>query len=398
MRIGIDASTWSNKRGFGRLTRELLKALITLDYENNYLLFVDRNTALTNDLSDDATVIVAPTHVSPMEAASASGRRSLRDLFTMTQTVWKHELDLFFYPAVYSYYPIFNRAKVIVTIPDMTPERYPSEVFPEKKLRLFWKLKQYLAIQQAHLILTISEYSKQDILTFCKVPESRVSVVSCAPNTDFTSLPHDSKMVQALHRYELDSSTRFLLYVGGISPHKNLRLLVAVYQQLTSDPMFSDVKLLLVGDYRHDSFYSDYPTLQALVNKLRLENKVVFTGYIEDKDLAYLYNAASLLVFPSLQEGFGLPAVEAMVCGCPVAASNLGSLPEVLGDAGCFFDPYNKEEMLGVIKKVLSDNDLRESMKSKGLDRAKQFSWEKAARDLLSIFHNVVDGNQRQRC
>jgi len=390
MRIGVDACCWTNKRGFGRFTRDLLKALIALDNENDYVFFVDNHTAIANDLPDGINVVVAPTRVSPLDAASASGRRSLGDMWAITSKVRRDNLHLFFFPAIYSYYPILNRTKIMVTIHDMTPERYPQAVFPNKKLRFFWKLKEFLAIRQAHRILTVSEYSKREILKFSNVSESRISVISEAPNSVFKRLPHDAEMIRTLQLFQIDPSERFLIYVGGISPHKNLRTLVEAYFQLTYDPLFFDVKLVLVGDYQHDSFYSDHPTLQLLINKHQLEKKVIFTGFVEDKDLAYLYNAASLLVFPSLQEGFGLPAVEAMACGTPVAASNAGSLPEILGDVGKFFNPHSPEQMVDLIKIILSDDNMREQMSRRGLIRAKQFSWDRAASDLLSIFHDLV--------
>jgi glycosyltransferase involved in cell wall biosynthesis len=393
MRIGVDACCWSNKRGFGRFTRELLKSLVTIDNENDYLFFADKDTASANGFPDGVKIVEASTKISPIKAASAYGRRSFRDLWAMSREVLRYKLDLFFFPAVYSYYPIINSTKIIVTIHDMTTERYPKEIFPNKKLMLFWKLKQYLAVRQAHLILAVSQYSKEEITKFCGVPESHVSVVSEAANSTFRVLPPDAQMAPVLRRYGLNPSKRFLLYVGGISPHKNLKTLVEAYFELMKNPLFSDVKLVLVGDYKTDSFHSDYPALQQLVNDLQLDRKVIFTGYIEDSDLAYLYNAASLLVFPSLQEGFGLPALEAMACGTPVAASNAGSLPEILGDAGCLFDPLSQEEMLGVIRRVLSAYDLRREMSFKGLERARQFSWNKSAEDLLTIFDNLVNGS-----
>jgi glycosyltransferase involved in cell wall biosynthesis len=370
----------------------LLKALIVIDNENDYRFFVDKDTALENVFPEGVNLVVVPTSVSPTQAASDSGRRSFRDLWAMTREVRRHDLDLFFFPAVYSYYPILNRTTIIITIHDMIPELHPEAVFPNRKLRLFWRMKRRLAIRQANLILTVSDNSKREIVNLCNVAESKVNVISEAANSAFRVLPQDSDMSTMLKHFDLDTEDRFLLYVGGISPHKNLRLLVNVYSELLEDPGYSDMKLVLVGDYKGDSFYSDYSVLTNQINKLNIENKVIFTGYVEDKDLAYLYNAASLLVFPSLQEGFGLPAVEAMVCGCPVAASNLGSLPEIVSDAGLLFDPYSKEEVLAVIKQVLSDDDLRNEMRLRGLERAKQFSWEKAAKDLLTIFDNLVNG------
>lgn len=390
MRIGVDACCWSNKRGFGRFTRELLKSLAAVDNENDYVFFVDKHRVPANGLPDDVKVVAAATKISPIKAASASGRRSFIDLWAMSREVSKYNLDLFFFPAVYSYFPIINHTKIIVTIHDMTPERFPKQVFPNKRLMYFWKLKQHLALRQADLILTVSEYAKQEILRFFNMPESQIGVISEGPNHVFTPLTDNAEIIDVLHRYQLHPSDRYLLYVGGISPHKNLKALVQAYFELTQTSSCSDLKLVLAGDYKHDSFYSDYSTLLELITRLQLGEKIIFTGYIGDKDLAAFYNAATLLVFPSLQEGFGLPAVEAMACGTPVAASKAGSLPEIIGEAGRFFDPYNQAEIFRVIKDILSDDETRAEMSRCGLMRAKLFSWDRAAKDLLSIFKNVM--------
>ena len=390
MRIGVDGCCWANKRGYGRFTRELLTAFLAIDDKNNYWFFIDKETASTNKFPEGMKIIVASTLVSPLKAASASGRRSLRDVWNMSQMVMKHDLDLFFFPSVYSYFPIFNRTKIVLTIHDMIADRHPDEVFSKKKHMLFWKLKQYLAVKQAHLILTVSEFSKRQIITDCKVPQSRMCVISEAPSHVFTVLPKNGAMSQVLCRYQLDSAERFLLYVGGISPHKNLRTLIESFHSLLADPKFSDLKLILVGDYLNDPFYSDYPALKLQVSQLHLTRKVIFTGFVEDCDLAYLYNAASLLVFPSLEEGFGLPAIEAMACGTPVAASDAGSLPEILGQAGRFFDPHRSSDILNVMKLILSNNTLRKEMSRAGLIRAKQFSWDVAAKATLSLFDDLV--------
>src|SRR3989338_5248103 len=181
MRIGVDACCWSNKRGFGRFTRELLNAMVSIDQKNEYLFFVDKDTALTNKFPERVKIAVAQTSVAPTKAASASGRRSIRDLWAMSRLVMKHDMDIFFFPAVYSYFPIYTRAKIIVTIHDVIAELYPKLVFPDKRLNLFWRLKQYLANRQAHIILTVSEYSREQIIKYLKIPESRVKAISEAP-------------------------------------------------------------------------------------------------------------------------------------------------------------------------------------------------------------------------
>ena len=191
-------------------------------------------------------------------------------------------------------------------------------------------------------------------------------------------------MNEALQRHHLKTDEKFLLYVGGISPHKNLNTLIDALNRL------DDIKLILVGDYKDDPFFSAYPALKKQVEELGLTDKITFAGFVEDVDLAYLYNAATLVVLPSLEEGFGLPAVEAMACGTPVAASNRGSLPEVLGNAGVFFEPLDVDDMTAVLKEILSDDVRRAEMKQIGLDRSKDFMWKKAANELLAIFKSVA--------
>ena len=391
MRIGVDACCWSNRRGFGRFTRELLEAMVANDDQNEYLFFVDQETAVNDGLPERPQKIVASTEQSPMEAASASGRRSLKDLWTISRQVMKHRLNLFFFPAVYSYFPVFNRTKIVVTLHDVIADHHPELIFPSKKLQLFWKMKQNLAIRQADMILTVSEHSKQEIMKYFGIAESRLRVITEAARPIFTVLSPTDEMFEVLQTYQLERGERFLLTVGGISPHKNLKTLVDALHQLTAERNFSDVKLVFAGDYKNDSFHSNYQSLKQHIEQIGLANRVVFTGFIEDSHLAYLYNAATLLAFPSLEEGFGLPAIEAMACGTPVVASNRGSLPEVVGDAGCFFDPYNLQAMVGALRHVLSDDALRAQMREAGLLRAQQFMWDKAARDALTIFHELVE-------
>ncbi len=391
MRIGVDACCWSNRRGFGRFTRELLNAIIAVDKKNDYFFFVDEETASSCKFPSETNLVKASTSAAPTQAASASGRRSLRDLWIFSRLVMKHDLDIFFFPAVYSYFPIINRSKIILTVHDMIADNYPGLVFPNERLKLFWKLKQNLAVWQSHLILTVSEYSKQQVVEYFKVRESNVRVISEAASPEFTVIQQNEQMIETLCRHKIYPGDRFILYVGGISPHKNLKSLVDVYHKLKMDSIHGDLKLVLVGDYKSDSFYSDYSSLKSHVERLRLENEVIFTGFIEDRELTYLYNSALLLVLPSFEEGFGLPAVEAMACGTPVVSSDRGSLPEILGGAGRFFDPHSPETMLLAIREVLSDEEIRKEMRRRGLDRAKQFTWDRAASKAVSLFADLAE-------
>lgn len=393
MKIGVDATCWGNKRGFGRFTRELLETLLKIDETNEYLFFIDNDTEESETIPARVRKIVANTKISQLEAASAESSRSLKDLWAMSRSVLNHKLDLFFFPAVYSYFPIFNRTKIIVTLHDVIADHHPELIFPNAKSKYFWKLKQNIAMRQADLITTVSEYSKQQIMDYFKLSKSRLRIISEGARPIFKVLEQTQKTNETLYRYGLKTDERFLLYVGGISPHKNLATLIDAFKKISSNQ--PDVKLVLVGDYKDDPFFSAYPSLKKQVNELNLENKVIFTGFISDEDLAELYNTSQLLVFPSFEEGFGLPAIEAMSCGTPVAASNCSSLPEVLGEAGRFFDPRNAENMADVIGSILGNNKERKLMRKQGLERAEQFMWKKAAEDTLVIFNELV-GNKTE--
>lgn len=390
MKIGIDACCWANKRGFGRFTRELLDALLKLDQANEYLFFIDSKTGLPEDFPSRAKVVVARTEYSAASAASADGRRSLGDLWAMTREVYKHKVDVFFFPAVYSYFPLLNRTKTVVTIHDMIADHYPDLVFPSRKSKFFWKLKQNLATRQADVIATVSENSRKEIAEYFRIPEARLRVISEAARPVFRTLPPTNGFVSVLAKYDLAPGEKFLLYVGGISPHKNLKTLISAFKRTHDSEAVDQPKLLLVGDYENDPFFSAYPDLRQQVSDLGLDGRVSFTGFVPDEDLAYLYNAATMLVFPSFEEGFGLPAIEAMACGTPVAASCTGSLPEVLGDAGRFFDPSDADSMSAVIKDLLADEPARQKMRDSGLARSQKFQWKRAAEETLAIFNELA--------
>lgn len=390
MKIGVDACCWGNKRGFGRFTRELLEALVEVDASNEYLFFIDSETTDLDDIPAGVRKIVAKTEFSQVKAAAADGRRSLSDVWAMSREVMKHTVDVFFFPAVYSYFPILNRTKIVLTLHDVIADHHPELIFPNARAKLFWKMKQRAAIRQADLIATVSEYSKKEIIEYFGLPESRLRIISEAARPVFKVLPKNNGYISTLSKFGLTPDQRFLLYVGGISPHKNLNRLIDAFKQITNANESEQLKLILVGDYKDDPFFSAYPALKQQVADLSLGEKVVFTGFIADEELAYLYNAATLLVFPSLEEGFGLPAIEAMACGTPVAASRAGSLPEVLGPVGRFFDPTNTNEMALVVSDVLSDETSRQRMRSDGLERAKGFRWKRAAEDTLAVFNELA--------
>lgn len=396
MKIGVDASCWANKRGYGRYTRELLRALIALDQDSDYRFFLDSATAQqSDDLPERVQLVLVETSLAAAQAASASGHRSLRDLWAMAQAVRRQgrDLDLFYFPSVYTFFPVMTPAKVVVTIHDTTAERYPKLIFPSWRSRLLWKLKVRWAVRRADLITTVSETSKQEIIKEFKLSEDAVRVVPDAVSTAFRPLNDPTQTRQVLAKYNLDGNQRFILYVGGISPHKNLATLVDAYAAATREMGFQDIILVLVGDFQEDVFYSSYPGLREKIEKLGMSDKVMFTGFVSDQELVHFYNGAEVLVIPSFDEGFGLPAAEAMACGTPVVASRAGALPEVVGHAGLLFNPHAPKELKDCLQRLIADEGLRKELSRKGLCRAREFSWQSSARAAAATFKELVDLN-----
>ncbi len=217
-------------------------------------------------------------------------------------------------------------------------------------------------------------------------------MITEGPDPIFGPRASDPTSAAVLERHGIAPGARYLLYVGGLSPHKNLLRLVAAMARGVPE----DVLLVLTGDF-HDVFHSHVPEIQAAIRAHQLEKRVLLTGFVPDQDLVFLYNRAYALVFPSLVEGFGLPAVEAMACGTPVIASNAGSLPEVVGDAGVYFDPTDVGSISEAIGTLLSRPEERADLARRALDRAARFTWTASARALLDCFDELWQERARSK-
>ncbi len=181
----------------------------------------------------------------------------------------------------------------------------------------------------------------------------------------------------------------YLLYIGDMRPYKNLERSLEAFARLN----LTDLSFVIGG--KKDPHF--YPGIEKKVDRLLLKDKVIFLGYVPEEDLPHLYSEAAAFVFPSLYEGFGLPPLEAMACGCPVVASNAGSLPEVCGDAVRYVDPYDVESIARGIHEVLTDEVMRQNLRAKGLERAKLFSWERAAKEHLKIFEECLSKEKTEK-
>lgn len=385
MRIGVDACTWANRRGYGRFTRTLVSTMMTEFPQHEYTLVVDQDTARASSFPEGAQIEIVPTSEQPTQAASAYGSRRLRDLWKMSQAVARSHFDVFLFPTSYSFYPIFGKTPTVVVFHDAIAEQHPELIFPRRRSRLLWKLKTWLAMRRADRLITVSQNSREQISLIFRRPIATIEVITEGPAPCFKPLDTSGSAAAVLKRYGLPPNVPLVLYVGGISPHKNLETLVRAMRRINGP-----WQLVLVGDFASDSFFSSYDDVLELTRKIDIANRVTFTGYVPDEDLVVLYNVATMLVIPSLSEGFGLPAVEAMACGLPVAASNRGSLPDVVGNAGLLFDPRSEQEIAGVISRLLTDEPLRNELRMKSLERAKLFSWKSGAHKMISILKEAA--------
>ncbi len=388
MRIGVDATCWTNTRGYGRHARSLLHALVQQDTANRYTFVVD-SPAVQLTLPKGADAHIVETSRLTTAGAAANGHRSALDLWRISRAMSAAGVDVLLFPTVYSYVPVLSRAKKIVVIHDVIVETYPHLTVPRPAARLLWQMKVGLARWQADAVVTVSEHSRRGIVDRFEMSPDRVFVVGEAADPIFHVLD-DPRPTPRLAALDVSGARRSVVYVGGFGPHKNLTALLEVFARLAAHSEFNDVQLVMVGDYEAEAFYSEFGALRRQVETLGLSGRVIFTGYLSDDDLVVVLNLATVLVLPSLLEGFGLPAVEAAACGCPVIATTASPLPALLGQGGLYVNPGRNHELEAALARVLSSPSLRLSMRAAALASAGQLTWEAAARQMMTVIREVV--------
>jgi glycosyltransferase involved in cell wall biosynthesis len=240
-----------------------------------------------------------------------------------------------------------------------------------------------MAARRATRVLTVSESSKTDIMRFFGTDPSKVDVIYNAYDERFGAEPLEEEVVRVRERYQLNDE--FVLYAGNVKPHKNLERLIDAFHIVRSRGL-DHLKLVMIGDD-----ISKYAALRRAVHRYQLHKYVRFLGYLPEETLAVMYRLAGVFVLPSLYVGFGLPPLEAMASGTPVVTSNVSSLPEVAGDAAELVDPYDPNAIADGIYRVLTDVELRRALRTRGLARAHQFSWETSVRRVREIYGEVAN-------
>jgi alpha-1,3-rhamnosyl/mannosyltransferase len=377
----------------------------------NAPIILDARTATTHfpgigryvvNLATALTQVAPDLHIELLHDPMAATRLPLPDLprhactaspFSIRQQ-WAvprliRQLGAAVYHSPYFLMPYLPGVPSVVTCYDLIPLIYPQ--YFSATQRLIFRVAHMLAVRTARRVLAISEASKTDLLRTFGIDTARVVVTPLAADSHFTPQPAES-ITAVRRKYALPE--HYVLYFGSNKPHKNLTRLVKAWKMQNVESRFArasgtacrmqNVELVIGGHW--DQRHTD---AKLAVEESGLKDEVKFIGPVADIDLPALYSGALLFVFPSLYEGFGLPALEAMACGTPVACSNTSSLPEVVGDAGLTFDPQHVEAIADSLGRALGDPELLADLRRRGLQRAAQFTWERVARQTLDVYERV---------
>jgi len=378
VRVGVDATSWANRRGFGRFARNAVGRLVELDPDTTYVLYVaDASSAAALPAGAERRAVGAG------RAPAAARGRGAGDLLRLTLAASRRDLDAFLFPSVYTYFPVL-RVPTVVGVHDVIAAELPELTLPTRRARLSWRAKEGFAVRRARRVFTVSEASRRALAERHRIPCAQIAVVREAPDPLFGPRPAAEK-ARALGPLGLEPDEPFLLYAGGISPHKGIGTLLDAYAGL-SERADGLPRLVVAGDLDSDPYLSAAGAVRGQIIRLGLGDRVVLPGFVPDETLACLYAAATVVVLPSLAEGFGLPAVEAAACGAPLVLSDLPAHRETLGDAALYFPPADTGALEQALERALDDETLRRSLGIGGREAVSQLSWDAAAlrlRDLL---------------
>ena len=352
--------------------------------------FVDPAAEQAWDLvAPNVRLVPVATGAAPTEAASAEGARGPADLLRFTVAVAREPLDVFFSPSVYTYFPLPPRLRAVVTIHDAIAERFPELTLPTARARLFWKAKVALALLQARLIFTVSDYAARELQAVLGVPRSALRVGVEAPAAVYRPAPA-AETAAAARRAGLPDGARWFCYVGGFGPHKRVDAIVRAHAALARLLPPPAPHLVLVGATSGDAFLADQAAIQREIAVAGSAALVHWAGFLPDEELRALHSGAVALLLPSLAEGFGLPAVEAAACGCPVIATTASPLPELLEGGGVFVAPGDDAALLAAMRRLAGDEPARRALGARARERAAALTWERAAAAALGALREAA--------
>ncbi len=371
MLIGIDARMYGGEQtGIGNYIRNLTDNLFQIDTKNSYVLFL-----LEPEFS--RYQILAPQ----IRKVCVKARwYTWQEQIILPRILQKTPLDLMHFPHFNA--PLFYRGKFLLTIHDLTQNYFPGVGLKAKGRRQIYRNVFAHNICKAEKIISVSHYTKKDILKNFALDPEKVKVIYEGIDPAFHKVDDPQALTQICQKYHITKP--FLLYVGVLRDHKNVVGLIQAFQRLVRH-FHLDLALVIIG--KRDPRYLE---LNKLILEKDLRSRIHFLGFIPIEDLNLLYNAAKIFVLPSFREGFGFPPLEAMACGTPVAASKTTSIPEIVGDAAVLFDPYKPRDIAQKIWHLYSNQNLQKQLIQKGFSRIKSYRWDRCARQTLKIYDQVL--------
>jgi len=380
MKIGVMLRTIDRRRGVGIYTKNLMDHLLALDKKNEYVLFYYNPKYLGRYARYEHVrekLVQPPLNLTFGEFSFPDAlSRFIWDQVKIPIEAKREGVDLLFNPA--DSVPLFARCKTIMVLHGSEWLTHPQ--FFRFYDRIYSRIMLPLYYKKANLFLTNSDTNKRNFVNFLKVSPDKIKTIYFGVTPRFRHIDDDIFLKKAREKYHLPE--RFILYVGRIYPGKNFGNIIRAFSTIhTSLPH----KIIVAGSPRYG-----YQREFASIEKLGLQGKIIFVGWVPEEDLIALYNLADLFIFPSFFESFGIPLLEAMACGCPAIASQTSALPEIAGGAAFLVNPYSPDEIAEAIKKVLTEEKLRKELIERGLNRAKEFSWEKCARETLAVFESFA--------
>ncbi len=295
-----------------------------------------------------------------------------------------------YYDTFFLTLPFMIRKNSVVTVHDLTPLLFPAGFPRGFKGKLKWQIQKF-SLRFSDALITVSRSSKNDIIRLVGFPKNKIFVTYEAPGADFRPLKDGDRLFAVKDKYQLPEE--FILYVGDINYNKNLAGLLRAFAKLIGLKKYRGVNLVLAGRSFNSLEIPEAGEIKREAEALGIAEKVVSPGFVPPEDLAVFYNLAKVYVQPSLYEGFGLPVVEAMACGCPVVCGKNSSLPEVAGEAGVYADIKSPEDLCAKVVQVLSlSPEGYQSLSRNCLSQAGQFSWEKTALGTLAVYEKINNG------
>ncbi len=382
MQIGINAQLLVNRKrtGIENYIFYLIDNLAKIDDKNEYVIFCkDKNGIPVRVLSKKNFRLC--TTVLPIYKRNV---RIFREHLLFPIHIFRERIDV--YHGLSFVLPVLSNCPSVLSFVDLLAMTCPRDDM-SYLTSMYLKLLLPITSRKAMRIISISDYTKNEGIEKLGLCEEKMVVTYLGVDESFRKIT-DTELLRKV-RLEYGLPEKLILFVGALKPRRNVFRLVNAYALLKKRKPISH-RLVITGVGGPSS-----KQILTTVAKLGLEKEVVFLDYVPKEVLPVIYNLADLFVYPSLYDGFGLPSLEAMACGTPVIASNVSSLPEVVGDAGLQIDPYNVEEMSEAMWRVLSDDGLRAEMCKKGMERAKSFTWEKCARETLAVYKTVYENSHK---